>query len=127
MAVEHVVNLAINSAVDGMDQPVTIAAAGMLQKGGGEDSLAASRAYHVDGIVHAAGHHWFDARPVWPRAKDVRRAGNKRLAGGERVALLSKGSFAPIDPAVPAQIRSVQVVGAAGQRFAFEPFVTLVG
>ena len=44
-----------------------------------------------------------------------------------RVRLFGKGTFAPIDPAVEAEIGSVQIIGATGQRFGIEPDFALIG
>ena len=38
-----------------------------------EDDVAARREDEIDRVVHAAGHHRFDAAAVRPRAEDVRR------------------------------------------------------
>ena len=46
---------------------------------------------------------------------------------GPLVGLLGEGPLAPVDPAVGAEIGAVQVVGAAGERLALEPFDALVG
>ena len=43
------------------------------------------------------------------------------------VRLLGERAFAPIDPAVGPGVRAMQVVRAAGERFALEPFDALVG
>ena len=110
-----------------MNEAVALAAAGMDEEGGREDRLAAGGEDHVDRVVHAAGHDRLDARSIGPAAEDVGCLGHKRRLAGPRVRLLGKGSLAPVDPAVPAQVRPVQVVGAAGQGFALEPFDSLVG
>src|SRR5262249_41523317 len=49
-----------------------------------------------------------------------------RLAG-PLVRLLRKGALAPVDPAVGAEVRAMQVVGASGKRLALEPLRALVG
>ena len=43
------------------------------------------------------------------------------------VLLLGKSPFAPIDVTIRTEIRAVQIIGTACQRFALEPFFTLVG
>ena len=46
---------------------------------------------------------------------------------GACVRLLREGALGPVDPAVGPEIRSVQIVGAAGQRFSLEPLLAPVG
>ena len=58
---DRTVDLAVDAAVNRMDQTIALAAAGMLEEGAGEDSLATRSEGDVDGIVHASGHHWLDA------------------------------------------------------------------
>ena len=52
---------------------------------------------------------------------------DERLPAGPLVGLLGERALAPVDPAVRAEVRAVQVVGAAGQRLALEPLFALVG
>src|SRR5205807_7661061 len=60
MVVDHVMIFAIDAAVDGMNDAVAFSASRMLQERGREEALAARREDDVDGIVHAAGHHWLN-------------------------------------------------------------------
>src|SRR5690606_12488836 len=53
--------------------------------------------------------------------KDMRGPRRPRTTIGLFIRLLRKGPFAPIDPAVWAEVRTVQIVGAASQRLAVEP------
>src|SRR5690606_36734347 len=53
---EDVVFLAVEPAVDGVNQSVPVAAAGALEERGGEDPFAAGEKLDVDRVVHAAGH-----------------------------------------------------------------------
>ena len=57
----------------------------------------------------------------------MRRPGGELLAARQRVLLLRERPLAPVDPAVGAEVRAVQVVGAAGERLAVEPHLLLVG
>ena len=66
-------------------------------------------------------------RAIGPAAEDVGRAGDERRLARPLVGLLGERPFAPVDPAVGAEIGPVQVVGAAGQRLALEPLDALVG
>ena len=126
MVIDDVVILAVDTAVDGMDQAVTEAAARVHQEGSGEDPLAAGGKDHLDRIIHAAGHDRLDAGTVRAGAKDVRGARDQGRPARSLVSLLGEGTLAPVDPAVRAQVRAVQVVGAAGQRLAVEPDLALV-
>src|SRR5690242_16235601 len=100
-----------------MDEAVAFARGGVLKEGGGEDALAAGGEDDFDGIVHAAGHDRLDAGAVGARSEDVGGAGGEFFAVGQRVGLFGERAFAPVNPAVGAQIRSVQIVGAAGEGF----------
>ena len=51
---------------------------------------------------------------------------DERRLAGPLIGLLREGALAPVNPAVGSEVRPVQVVGAAGQRLALEPFDTLV-
>ena len=72
--------LAVDAAVDGVDQAVALAAAGVLEERRREDALAAGREDDVDRVVHAAGHHRLDAGAVGPAAEDVRGARDEAAA-----------------------------------------------
>ncbi len=123
---DRVVNLAVDAAVNGVDQAVALAAAGMNKERGGEDPLSARSENHVNGIVHAASHHRFDRTAFRRLAKDVSRAGPEgRSRSG--VDLLGKCPFTPVDPTVQPRIRSVKVIGATRERLTFEPLDPLVG
>ena len=127
MTVDDRVDLAVDAAVDRMDQAVAVAAAGLLEEGGREDPLAAGREHDVDRVVHPAGHHRLDRAVVGPRAEDVRRLGDKGRASRPLVGLFGERPLAPVDPAVGPEIGPVQVVGAAGERLALEPLLAAVG
>ena len=66
---DRVVDLAVDAAVDRVDQTVALAAAGMHEERGGEDRLSARREDHVDGVIHAAGHHRLDSGAIGPARK----------------------------------------------------------
>ena len=48
--VDDVVVLAVDAAVDGVDQAVALAAGGVLEEGARKNPLAAGRERHVDGL-----------------------------------------------------------------------------
>ena len=120
--VDRCVVLAVDAAVDGVNQAVALAAGRTLQKGGGEDAFAAGREDDVHRVVHPAGHHRLDAGAVGPAAEDVGGLRDERRLARTLIGLLREGALAPVDPAVRAEVRAVQVVGATGQRLALEPF-----
>ena len=117
-SVDDIVDLAVNAAVDGVNEAVALAAAGMDEERCREDSLAAGREHDIDGVIHAAGHHRLDQRSLGPFAEDVRRPRHERRLAGSFVGLLGERSLAPIDPAVGPQVGTVEVVGAARERLA---------
>src|SRR5438132_6623727 len=110
-----------------MNQSVALAAAWMLQERRREDAFAARREGHLHRVIHTAGHNRLDARAVWAAAKDVRGPRHERLLARPFVRLLRERSLAPVDPAVWPKVRAVEVVAAAGERLALEPFDALVG
>ena len=77
-----IVNLAVNAAVNRVDQAVALAATGIHQKGGREDPLAAGSEHDIDRVVHPAGHDRLDARSVRPAPEDMGRPGDKRRFPG---------------------------------------------
>src|SRR5207248_289258 len=79
MLVDRVPVLAVDAAVDGMNDAVAVAAAGVLEERGRENALAARREDDIDRIIHAAGHDRFDAAAVGPGAEDVGGAGDEWL------------------------------------------------
>ena len=68
--INRIVILAVDAAIDDVNQAVALAAGGMLEKRRGDNALAAGREHDIDGIVHAAGHHRLDVRS--------RRAGSEK-------------------------------------------------
>ena len=126
VAVERGLLLAINAAVNRVQQAVALAAAGLDERAA-QEPLARRVERHAHGIVHATGEHGFKARAIGPRTEDVRGARDEGLAVRERVALLGERTFRPVNPAVWAEVGAVQVVCAAGERLAVMPHLALVG
>ena len=124
---DDTVYFAVNAAVDGVDQAVAPAAAGVLQERGRENPLAAGREHDLHGVIHPAGHNRLDHAAVGLPPKDVRRPCDERLPARPRVGLLGKGPLAPINPAVGPEVGAVQIVGAAGERLARKPLLAAVG
>ncbi len=124
---DGVVDLAVDAPVDGVDQAITLAAPGMDEERGGEDGFAAGGEDDIHGVIHPAGHDRFDAGPIGAAAEDVGRAGREGRSAGPLVGLAGESALAPVDPAVRAGIRPVEVVGASGERLAAEPFDATIG
>src|SRR2546422_5088781 len=127
VVISYVVDLAINAAVNGVNESVASAWLVRVEEGAAENPFALGREGDRYRVVHPAGHHWLDAAAVRTGAEDVGRAGDERRSTRTRVSLLRERAFAPINPAVGPELRPLQIVGAAGQRFALKPFLTLVG
>ena len=126
VAVEHGMLLAINTAVDGVDETITTATGGVLKKCAAQETFASGVESDTDGIIHAAGEDRLDAGSIGSRAKDVRGAGDKGLVVVKRVALFGKRALGPVEPAIGAEIGAVQIIGAAGERLAVVPHLALV-
>ncbi len=124
--IDDVVILAVDAAIDGMNQPVALALLRMHQERRREDPLAAGRENDVDRVIHAAGHHRLEPGAVTPRAKDVGRGRSHPLVPRQLVGLAGEGSLAPIDPTVGTGVGAVQIVCAAGER-AGEPLLATIG
>src|SRR5215470_3832222 len=99
----------------------------MLEERGRENALAARREHYIDRVIHATRHHGFNSSSVGTSAKDVRSASRKRLLAGPLVCLLGECPFAPVNPAVRTEIRSMKIVGAPGTRLPIKPFDALIG
>ncbi len=127
MIVDDIPGLAIDTAVNVVDEAVTQAPGWELEEGGGEDALAAGGEDQIDGIIHAAGHDRLDAGAVGPGAEDVGCPRYQGLCSGPFVSLLRERSFTPVDPAVWPEIGPMQIVRTARECLALEPFDSLVG
>ena len=119
-------DLAVDSAVNRMDQPVAAAIARVLEKCRGEDSLATCCKSDLYRVVHATRHDRFDRATLGPPSKDVRCARDKCLATGERVSLFFEGTLAPVNPAIGSDVGTMQVIGTAIQGLAVEPDLAFV-
>src|ERR1043166_3136717 len=64
---------------------------------------------------------------VRPSAENMRGSAGKSPSSWQLISLLGKSSFAPINPAIRAKIRPMQIVGATSQRLALVPFGADVG
>ena len=124
--VERAVFLAEDRAVAGVADAVAATGLGEINERAGEDHFALSRKRDADRIVHAAGHHHVEVGAVRFRAVDVRGAILQHAAVAERVRLLIERALGPVEIAIRPKIRAVNVVRAAGQRPALEPFLALV-
>ena len=71
MLVDYVMIFAIDAAVNGVDQPVSLAAAGMLEKRATKDPFPFGSKDNVHWVVHAAGHDRLDRRAVGSSTEDV--------------------------------------------------------
>ena len=120
MFVDWIVVFAVHASVDGMDQPVALAAAGMLEERATHEPLARGREDDIHRVVHTAGHYALDSGAVRASAKDVTGAGDEVRLAALLIGLLGEGAFAPVEPTVAAKVRPVKIVGAAGQRFAVD-------
>src|SRR5882672_4532077 len=127
VVVNHIVIFAVDSAVNGMNDAVALSSARMLEKRRGEDALAAGREHDVDRIIHAAGHHRLDSASIRATTKDVSGPSDQGWFAGSLISLLGEGAFAPVNPAVRAKVRAVQIVGASCQGLALKPLDPLVG
>ena len=127
MAIENAMVLPVDAAVEGMNQPVTLTAAGMDKKRARHDPLPFRREDDVDGVVHAAGQHRLELARVVAGTEDVAGAGRPAGAAGKVVALLGKGPLAPIDPAVAAEVGAMEIIGTAGEGLGVKPHLARFG
>ena len=127
MAVHHAVRLAVHAAVNGVDESVAFSAAGILEKCCCENAFAGVCEHNVHRVVHPSGHHRLVPSTDRVAPKNMRRPRDPLATPERRVALLGKRPLAPVNPPVTPKVRPVQVVGTAGERFALEPLLALVG
>ena len=125
--VEHIVLLAEDRAVGGVADAVAEARLAEVDEGAGEEDFALAREGHTDRVVHAARHDDVEPCAVGPHAEDVRGAVLQDGAVAERVGLFGERAFGPVEEAVRPEIGTVDVVGAAGEGAALEPFLAFVG
>src|SRR5688572_8775715 len=118
--------LAVNSPMNRMNQSITLPRHTNLEKRSTQDPLAGRGKGDTHRVIHSAGENGFEAGPIGARTKNVCGAGHEWLAVAERVTLLGERAFRPVDPAVGPEVRSMQIVRAAGERLAIEPRDTLV-
>ena len=131
--VGDIMHLSIDSAVNGMNQPIPQSATGTLQKGSGKNSFPPWHEGDINGIVHPAGHHVFDQTcSIRPATKQMGSFGHqltwfralcpdgrcprRRSSVARRliINLLGKRPFAPIDKTVEPQVGAMQIVGTTG-------------
>ncbi len=127
MIVNNIVDLAINSAIDRVNQTVPFAARRVLEKCRAADALACFCKSDAYGIVHAARHHWFHARAIRAAAKNVGGASHERFLSGTFIGLLGERPLAPVNPPVRPGVRPVKIVRATCERFAEHPLFALIG
>ncbi len=127
VAIDDAVLLAVHAAVDGVHERIAAPELRMLEKRGCEDPFALRREGDLHRVVHAAGHHHFNARVPGPPPQDVCGTRDEGSLAGAIVGLLRERPFGPVDPAVRSEVRPVQIVGARGQRFSFEPLLAPIG
>ncbi|MEY5016883.1 MAG: hypothetical protein RIS92_3241 [Verrucomicrobiota bacterium] len=120
--VSDVIDFWKNSASHGMAETVPFSFSGKVDKGGGEDGVTCGGEIESYGVVHSPGHHGFELGSVGFCAEDV---GCAVLARGSCMEmgdfLFGEGTFRPVEKSIGARVRSVKVVGAAGDGFAVEP------
>ena len=78
VGLDHVVDLAVHAPIHVVQEAVAPASAGLNEEGRGEDPLAAGGEDDVDRVVHPAGHHGLDPRPVGPASDDMRGPRDER-------------------------------------------------
>jgi hypothetical protein len=104
-----------------MRDAIASSIAGVLKKGARKESIASAGKRHFDRIVHASGHDGFDGAACPWSSKNVRRLALQYLSISRLVLLLRKRPLAPVDPTVDAQVRTMKIVGAVGERLPVKP------
>lgn len=106
--------------LDGVEKSVALTAGGVRKESAREEQRARGCPDEPHGIVHAGGDDRLERSALRPAAKDVGGAGLKITPVRQRVPLLGEGAFAPVDPAIRAEVRAVKIIRAAGQRHAID-------
>ena len=114
MVVDHIVDFAVDTTIDRMDEPIPLAAAWMLKKSGGKDALAFRSEGDVDRIIHSSGHDGLYNTTFGATPKNMRSASLERSCSVPLILLFGKCTLAPVDPAIQTEVRAMQVIGAAG-------------
>ena len=124
---QRIMLLPEHSAVNRVRNAVTVTGLAEVNERAGEDGFAFRREGDFNRVVHAAGHDEVQVRAIGPRTINVRRAVVDLAAIAKGVRLLSEGAFRPVEVAVRAEVRTVDVIRAARERAALEPLLAFVG
>ena len=126
VAFDDIMLFSINATVDCVDEAVATAQFRMLEESGGENPLPFGCESDVHWIIHPTRHHRLHQGVAGTAPEDVGCARNPGRLAGTFISLFSKRAFAPVNPSVQAEIRTVQIVGASSEGFPLKPFLALV-
>lgn len=121
MALSDVMDLAVDAAVDCVNDAVAASEFGVLKEGGGDEAFAVGEERNLDGVVHTSGEDGFDGTALWTSAENVRGARGESGTVGNFVSLFGEGSLGPVDPSVGTFVGAVEVIGASGKGLGVEP------
>jgi hypothetical protein len=113
--------LSVDATIDRMSDAIASAIAWVLKKGAREEPVALTGKRNFDRVVHASGHDCFDGAACPWSSENVRSLGLQYVSIPRLMLLLSKRPLAPVDPSVDAQVRTMEVVGAVGERLSVKP------
>src|SRR5437660_4589255 len=126
-AIQNSMHLGKHGAVDRMDQRVAFACLWIHVKRSRENRVARGCKGDFHRIIHAAAHDRINAGAIRTAAEHMRRRVRNRREAGAFVGLFCESAFAPVNPAIGTEVRTVNIVGATAQRLALKPFAAAIG
>src|SRR5437763_4399688 len=109
-----------------MDEPISMAGDIGFKKCSTKNRFARARKRDAHRIIHPSCEYRFHSSVVRPRPEDVGCSSNERSSALPLVFLLGESSFAPIDPPLWAQVRTMKIIRAARQGLAIVPFTAQI-
>src|SRR5260370_30805622 len=98
MIVDNIMILAIDAAVNRVNEPIALTAARMLKKGGRENPFAAGREHHPHRVIHAARHDRLEAATLGPAPEDMSSPGRESVRFSPLVGLFVSHPPSPVHP-----------------------------
>src|SRR5688572_25223700 len=100
MVINYIVDFAVNTTVDRVNQTIALTTTGILEERCCENAFPLRRKSNIHWIIHPTRHHGFYDSALSPAAKNMRGAGPKGDRIRALILLFGKCAFAPIDPAI---------------------------
>src|SRR3954462_950927 len=114
VAVSHFIDLPVNAAINGMYESVAMPGFVGDEECPAKNPFSFRRESKSHGIIHPTRKNRFQSSVVGASAENVSSPAFEVFAVSEFVGLFRKRAFTPVNPAIRAKIRAVQIVRATG-------------